>query len=153
MIGRLATEARKTTVKGVGMLRVGGEIKKGMDAIRAANLERDRLHFKALPQHGGKGDCWTPNDWMTALAGEIGEAANILKKVRRGDFMLIYAKPSLARELADALTYLDLLAEACGGIDLGAAFVTKFNAISDRIGCDVKIATGGRGDLEAEGGT
>lgn len=26
---------------------------------------------------------WTPSDWMTATVGELGEAANVLKKLNR----------------------------------------------------------------------
>ena len=31
-------------------------------------------------------DAWTPTDWATALAGEVGELCNLIKKFRRGDF-------------------------------------------------------------------
>lgn len=28
---------------------------------------------------------WTSKDWLIAVAGEVGEALNVVKKMRRGD--------------------------------------------------------------------
>lgn len=80
---------------------------------------------------------WTPADWMTALTGELGEAANILKKMRRGD-MSLADMPLLAKELADVQTYLDLLAN-CLGIDLGEATRRKFNEVSARVDSAIRL--------------
>ena len=66
------------------------------------------------------------------------EAANIIKKIGRGDFTLESARPALAKEFADVLTYLDILAFRCG-VDLGAATLQKFNEISARVGSPIKI--------------
>lgn len=85
--------------------------------------------------YGSHGSGWSLTDWMTALAGEVGEAANIIKKVRRGDFTLEDARPALAAELADVVTYLDLLA-AAAGIDLERATVEKWDEVAERIGYD-----------------
>jgi NTP pyrophosphatase (non-canonical NTP hydrolase) len=82
------------------------------------------------------------NDWLTAVTGELGEAANILKKVRRGDFGINQARPELADELADVVTYLDILASQCG-IDLGQATITKFNRVSERVDSNVFIRADG----------
>jgi len=46
---------------------------------------------------------------------------------------------NLADELADVLTYLDLLA-AMLNVDLGAAAVSKFNEVSERVGFPDRIA-------------
>jgi NTP pyrophosphatase (non-canonical NTP hydrolase) len=84
---------------------------------------------------------WTGADWMTATAGEMGEAANIVKKLRRADTgarndddpevpMLLAA---LADELADTAIYLDLLALHYG-INLDAAISSKFNRTSEKYG-------------------
>lgn len=81
---------------------------------------------------------WSPADWMTALAGEVGETANILKKIRRGDTSLFEARKELAKELADIQCYLVLLANRCG-IDLEVATILKFNEVSKRIGSDVRL--------------
>jgi hypothetical protein len=41
-------------------------------------------------------------------------------------------------ELADVVTYLDILAFRCG-VDLGAATMSKFNRVSERVGSDVWV--------------
>src|SRR5687768_11283498 len=66
------------------------------------------------------GSDWSLSDWMTAVTGEVGEAANLIKKIRREDYKLEELRPELARELADIVTYLDILAYQCG-IDPGKA--------------------------------
>lgn len=83
---------------------------------------------------------WSLSDWMTATLGELGEAANIVKKLNRvrdgikgnaeTDSEL---RAALADELADAYTYLDLTAQAAG-IDLESAVLSKFGKVSARIG-------------------
>jgi NTP pyrophosphatase (non-canonical NTP hydrolase) len=91
------------------------------EQLRRANLQR----LPSFPP-AGHGEEWTPNDWAVALAGEVGEACNLLKKVRRGESIPI---TDIARELADAQIYLDLLAWRLG-LDLGYWTATKFNEVS-----------------------
>lgn len=83
-------------------------------------------------------DTWSITDWFTALAGEVGELANIIKKHRRGDItdeqLIALASP----ELAVVQTYLDLLAMRMR-VDLGEVTMAKFNAVSERVGSKVKI--------------
>ncbi len=104
--------------------------------LREANIQRRKNVKYRLCE-----DNWTPSDWAVAFVGEVGEACNIWKKHRRGDITLEEARPLIAMELADAQTYLDILAAELG-VDLGAATVEKFNVVSDRIGSDVYIAGG-----------
>lgn len=86
---------------------------------------------------------WSLSDWCTALTGELGEAANIIKKLNRHrDGITTERDPApeilqaeLALELADILAYLLPLASQAG-VDLAQAFVTKFNEVSDRQGWD-----------------
>ncbi len=92
---------------------------------------------------------WTPAHWMQATMGELGELANILKKVDRGDFTLKEVKVDIANELADVQTYLDILAFKLG-IDLGRATTAKFNAVSKRIGSRVYIGDDGDWHLRPE---
>ena len=66
---------------------------------------------------------WSPTDWGCALAGEVGEACNLIKKMRRGEKVDIQA---VAEELADVMIYLDLTATRLG-IDLEKAIIEKFN--------------------------
>lgn len=85
------------------------------------------------------GSDWSPNDWMVALVGEVGEAANVMKKIRRGDMTLEEALPKLRQEYADAAIYLDLLAKRVG-IDLGEAIIETFNAKSEFVGSRIRLA-------------
>src|SRR5688572_30842112 len=89
--------------------------------LRKKNVERCNKDFPQCLKE------WSPSDWMCALTGEVGESANLIKKQRRGDKI---DKKEIAYELADAMTYLDLLAARLG-IDLGAAVVEKFNIVSN----------------------
>ena len=88
------------------------------------------------------GSDWALSAWSNAVLGELGEAANIIKKIERGDFSLEEARPGLAKELSDAVTYLDILA-ARSGINLGQAIIDKFNEISRRVGSDIFILSDG----------
>lgn len=107
------------------------------DTLRAANLERAK-HYS--PERGV--DVWDPAEWIMALVGELGELANILKKVKRGDMPFKDVELDVGNELADVQTYLDLLAARLD-IDLGRVTIEKFNAISRRVGSAVRIREDG----------
>lgn len=116
------------------------------DDLRRANIARlpTFKNRKGLPAHSEPdGSDWSLNDWCTAITGELGEAADILKKVRRGDFSLEEGRPDLAKELADVQTYLDILAFRAG-IDLGQATIDKFNKVSERVGSPVQLNPNGK---------
>lgn len=106
------------------------------DTLRQANLLR-LPRFKnrrGEPAHSEPdGSDWALSAWSNATLGELGEAANLIKKIERGDMTLNDARQELAKELADVQIYLDLLAFRAG-IDLGEATRLKFNEVSDRIG-------------------
>lgn len=83
---------------------------------------------------------WSPSDWMTATMGELGEAANVVKKLNRvrdninGNKETADAlREKLAGELADTFIYLDLMCQALG-IDLESAVTRTFDAKSREIG-------------------
>ncbi len=83
---------------------------------------------------------WSLSDWMTATAGELGEAANVIKKLNRVRDGIPGNKESpeelramLEEELADVSIYLDLLAQAAG-VNLEAAVEAKFAKTSAKIG-------------------
>ena len=82
---------------------------------------------------------WTTAQWLQALVGEVGEFANINKKVDRGDLTPLEAMPKLEKELADILAYTLLLSDQLG-INAAEVSINKFNEISDRIECPVKLA-------------
>lgn len=127
--------------------------------LRAANVSR-------LQRWHGDDDGWTLADWSNAMCGEAGEAANVVKKIRRTDSVLwdrqkypgdgasAHAKladlsasdarvaliENLANELADILCYADLLAHHAG-IDLAAAVAAKFNRVSKAQGFPERIGS------------
>lgn len=111
------------------------------DQLRQANIARLPLfkNAKGEPAHSqSDGSDWTNGDWVMAVTGELGELANILKKVLRGDLSMDEAKQAITDELADVTTYLDILAMRLD-VNLGEAVRSKFNRVSDRVGCDVKL--------------
>lgn len=85
------------------------------------------------------GSDWCLAQWANAVCGELGEAANLIKKIERGDFTLEEKRAELGKELADVVTYLDLLAFRAG-IDLGQATMDKFNEVSVRVGSNVRLS-------------
>lgn len=84
-------------------------------------------------------DTWSGADWSNAMCGEAGEAANVVKKLRRIETGHIGSldppesvlRQGLADECADVFLYLDLLATKYG-INLAEAIVAKFNKVSMR---------------------
>lgn len=83
---------------------------------------------------------WSLSDWMTAVAGELGEAANVAKKLNRvrdgipgNSETPDELKAALADEIADTFIYLDLLAQS-QGINLEDAVFSKFEKTSAKIG-------------------
>jgi NTP pyrophosphatase (non-canonical NTP hydrolase) len=104
-----------------------------LDALRGANAARLPLYYeKGCP-------VWNNlSQWSNACLGELGEAANIIKKIERGDLTLEQARPMLAKEFADVQCYLDLLAMHAG-VDLSQATVEKFNEVSERVGSDIEL--------------
>jgi NTP pyrophosphatase (non-canonical NTP hydrolase) len=115
------------------------------DALRKANLRRlpQFKNARGEPAHSHpEGNDWTPADWALAALGELGEAANLMKKIKRGDFapeeVGEIIKTKLAWEFADVITYIDLLALQYH-IDLGEVVKEKFNIVSERVGSDVFI--------------
>lgn len=102
-----------------------------LEDLRRVNLARKaRWHAGAQP--------WSGADWSNAMCGEAGEAANVVKKLRRIETNIEQPTPpehelvwALGEELADVVIYVDLLAQHYG-IDLAAQVIDKFNVVSDR---------------------
>jgi NTP pyrophosphatase (non-canonical NTP hydrolase) len=115
------------------------------NTLRRANLERlpQFKNAKGEPAHSEPdGSDWKLSQWCNAVTGELGEAANLIKKIERGDFTLEEARVELAKELSDIVTYLDILAFRAD-IDLGKAVISKFNEISERVDSTVRIREDG----------
>lgn len=106
--------------------------------LEGASLER----LKTAEKYRKSRD-WSRAEWLQAVVGEVGELANVMKKVDRGDMTLEEARPMLEAEIADVVCYLPLLAQSLGIASLGAAVMKKFNAVSDRIGSGVKVDADG----------
>jgi NTP pyrophosphatase (non-canonical NTP hydrolase) len=104
---------------------------------------RNRKRCEARDGFNHPLEAWTRSDWMTALVGEIGEAANVMKKLNRLRDGIPNKKGEtvdqlhamLRDELADSFTYLDLLAQSLG-FDILEAAERKFEKVSDEIGYD-----------------
>lgn len=82
-------------------------------ALRAANTLRlpTFKNAKGEPAHSAEdGSDWANEDWLEAVVGELGEYANVSKKYRRGDIDHATFHSLAADELADTVTYLDILA-------------------------------------------
>lgn len=83
---------------------------------------------------------WSTSDWMTALVGEVGEAANVVKKLNRcrdgvpgNKLSEPELRDQLRKELGDVFVYLDLLAQSLG-FSIADAAAEVFNAKSVEIG-------------------
>lgn len=93
-----------------------------------------------------KGTAWSTSDWVTAVTGELGELASLVKMMNRTRDGLPGNKfdvttQMLADELADVVCYLDLLSTSLG-ISLGKAVTAKFNAVSERMGFEERLGEG-----------
>lgn len=76
---------------------------------------------------------WTLNDWAVALAGESGELCNLLKKIKRGDLTVRGERQALLAELADIMTYCDLMMTKLGA-STADEIQKKFAEVSQRVG-------------------
>ncbi len=119
------------------------------NTLRRANMLRIPRFKNAKGEvaHNADGSDWSPAQWLQAVVGELGEYANVRKKFERGDMDEDEFKLLAAAELADVQTYLDILAYRLG-IDLGDATMMKFNAVSNRVRCGVKLSRYGVSDYE-----
>lgn len=119
----------------------------GLDLARLREVNTRRC----ARWHGPDTEPWSLADWSNAMCGEAGEAANVVKKIRRTQTGTDeHVTPGhrirnttalierLATELADVVIYADLVA-ANAGIDLSRAIVDKFNAVSVREGFPERI--------------
>jgi NTP pyrophosphatase (non-canonical NTP hydrolase) len=110
-------------------------------ALRGANMARlpeFRNSKGGLAHTSITGSDWSPAQWLQAVVGELGEYANLRKKFERGDIDFPHFVEQARKELADVVTYLDILAMQLG-IDLGQATMDKFNEVSERVGSTVRL--------------
>lgn len=81
---------------------------------------------------------WKATEWALAICGEAGELANLVKKIRRGDFSLESQRTEMLKELADIVTYCDLMTSYLGG-NTAEELIMKFNEVSERIKAQEKF--------------
>lgn len=112
------------------------------------NFEEFRIAnaFRQRRWHGGGAAEWSVVDWSNASAGEMGEACNAVKKLRRLELKMQQhagdkpvpetmdaARQAVAKEIGDTVTYLDLLAQHLG-LRLEDCVRKAFNQVSEREG-------------------
>lgn len=102
--------------------------------LRGANLARQKE--------------WDAGNTLTAsyrgneLAGEVGEACNVIKKLERESLGIAGSRDTiehLAEELADILICVDLIAMHYE-IDMATALKAKFNATSLKVNLRTRLA-------------
>lgn len=107
-----------------------------LEALRAANIARQAEWCPdQVPDLSFRGN---------ELAGETGEACNIIKKLERERHGWAGSRATLdqlAQELADVIICVDLVAQQTG-IDLWTAVVAKFNATSEARGLRTMLDAG-----------
>ena len=109
--------------------------------LRANSVARAKEDFKT---YDGVGLLY----FSTALAGELGELCNLIKKLERhsnggpdvGNSIKVQdiTKEKLAEEIGGGFIYLDLVAAKLG-IDLEPAVTDTFNAVSNKIGSGYRL--------------
>jgi NTP pyrophosphatase (non-canonical NTP hydrolase) len=90
---------------------------------------------------------WSLLEWCGAIAGEVGEACNKAKKLKRIDQNIKGNKAAdnqtaltedMAKEICDGIIY-GFLTISAAGYDVEELIREVFNAKSDEIGSDIKI--------------
>lgn len=112
------------------------------NTLRGGNIARlpEFKNKHGAPAHSEpNGSDWSVAQWLQAVVGELGEYANLQKKVERGDLTAEEARPLLADEIADVVIYLDILAFR-QGINLGEAIMHKWNRTSERVNSNIRLA-------------
>lgn len=109
--------------------------------FQLANEERCKAGFK----HDLSG--WSLLEWAGAMAGEVGEACNKAKKLKRIDGNLKGNKAqddyptlteAMAHEIGDAIVY-GFLTLSAAGYNAEEVIRHVFNTKSNEIGSDIKI--------------
>lgn len=109
---------------------------------------------EARQEFWGGADNWTLADWSNAAAGEVGEACNVVKKIRRVELGTTGNKetldaywPKLCAEIGDAVIYLDILAKKAGAT-LEQCVAGAFNGKSEELNMPVRLERRASGQVE-----
>ena len=111
------------------------------NSINFADLRNANLKRLEEFGHGGLEDGWNEAEWGCAVAGEVGELCNILKKMIRqapDDPPIMRLRQLAASEIADVAIYLDLVAAK---LDLNLSYIIqkKFNEVSEMRGMQTRL--------------
>ena len=94
-------------------------------------------------------ETWSPAEWTNAIAGEVGEACNLAKKlirhrdgipgnIKKNDLSRDDLKERIAHELADVIVYADLAIQSLG-YDTTMVLRYVFNRKSKQIESDILV--------------
>jgi len=111
------------------------------ERLRRQNKRRCEAYFHKIHE-------WSEAEWACALAGEVGELCNFIKKrtrilksekfTRQTDKDLEPLRQEAKKEIGDALAYLDLTATSLG-FRLEDCVRDKFNEVSERVKSKIKL--------------
>ena len=117
------------------------------DTFAAVNAAR------CVSKHGfdHKLEAWSASDWMVAILGELGEAANIIKKLNRcrdgirgNKETKAELQAKLRKELGDVFVYLDLTCQV-HGFTIEEAAVEVWDAKSAELDYPIRLAKRAKG--------
>tara|TARA_Y100000034_G_C6902529_1_gene417736 strand:+ start:554 stop:940 length:387 start_codon:yes stop_codon:yes gene_type:complete len=92
---------------------------------------------------------WELGDWGNALAGEVGELCNFIKKIRRievkattlnSDMSMAELTKAAGKEMGDVMSYLANIASELN-LDLEKETVDKFNLVSEILDSKYRLET------------
>lgn len=127
------------TAQLVARVREGSDVERiTFDSFQETNRRRCEEVWHSVED-------WPPEMWALAIAGEAGELANLAKKVVRGDFTLEEARQDMLGEVADVMTYCDLLMTRLGANTYDEVW-RKFDEVSARTGWVVPLTAEGDDD-------
>lgn len=97
-----------------------------LDQIKEAQAEFDKSHKGHIPffEDINENNLEVLEHLVVCLLGELGEFANVLKKIKRGDFTLLDKKCELDEELTDVFIYLVKISNQLG-VDIEGNFLQK----------------------------
>lgn len=110
---------------------INGMKKLTFEQLRKANAKRCAAYFHPVNE-------WSETDYGCALAGEVGELCNFLKKRRRNLEETENHREDCKKELGDVIAYADLVATRLG-LKLEDCIRDKFNEVSKRKKCKIKL--------------
>lgn len=107
----------------------------------------NKLRCQSIDGFDHKLSDWIPEQWTNAAAGEMGECANLTKKIGRHrmgmpgnikqeDKNIADLFLNAVREAADVIIYLDLFIQSCG-YNTSEIVKQKFNDKSKELDCSI----------------